>query len=53
MLKLAIFAAWAVTLFVVNKFVLANDWAEYAFTFASAVLMTFLISKTGKAQEGK
>ncbi|GGZ90712.1 hypothetical protein ACFOOM_05125 [Streptomyces echinoruber] len=51
MLKTAIFAAWAVMLILVNKFVLANDWAEYAFTFVSAVIMEFLMSKAGRTKQ--
>ncbi|MFI1165306.1 hypothetical protein ACH4UM_17250 [Streptomyces sp. NPDC020801] len=50
MLKTAVFVAWVAILALANTFVLSNDWAEYAFTFASAMLMTFLLAKVSGAQ---
>ncbi|MEU6702404.1 hypothetical protein [Streptomyces wuyuanensis] len=49
MLKLITFLAWGAILFAVNKFLLADEWAEYAFTFVSALLMSFLLIKADKA----
>ncbi|PBC98039.1 hypothetical protein SAMN05446589_4650 [Streptomyces sp. OV198] len=50
MSKLAIFVAWAAVLFSVNKFILADGWPEYAFTFASSLLMFILLAKASRAR---
>ncbi|MEW2130771.1 hypothetical protein [Streptomyces sp. NPDC005435] len=52
MVRLAVLAAWAVTLVAVNR-LLADEWAEYAFTFVSAVFVTLLMSKAGRTRQGK
>jgi hypothetical protein len=50
MLRLAIFVAWAAVVFSVNKFILADGWPEYTFTFASSLLAFILIAKTSRAR---
>jgi hypothetical protein len=50
MLRIAIFVAWAAILFSVNKFILADGWPEYAFTFASSLLVFILFAMVSRAR---